>query len=279
MTRIFLLLGAAFLFAATPAQAQGPSAAYLGFSAAAHNKYKTAIVFYTAALRNPHLPKEERASLQDKRGVAYASIGETRQAIEDFGAVIRLEPHYLFAYFNRGAALAKEGRYQAALADFDTIIKYDPGSGAAYFYRGQTEFEARRFGAAVADFAHDVRLVPADGLASVWLYLADGRAGRAHDASALAKAATAIDTTQWPGPVVAYYLGRMTPAQLLTAAASPNTDVQADHQCQANFYMGEDALQHHLAADAKRFLSQAATHCPIMLAERTAAMIELKHLR
>lgn len=278
-----LLLGALLLFMASTfvslaARADSVGAAERGLSAAAHNKYRDAVALYSQALRRRDLSPADRAALEDKRGVAYASLGEAAKAIADFDTVIRAEPKYLFAYFNRGAALDAMGRYDAAIADFDTLIKFDPASAAAHFYRGQAEFHAGRFAPAAADFDDDVRLAPADALAVAWLHLARGRAGIGDRGRDLAKNAAAVDTARWPGPVVALYLGRLNAAQLMAAASSANRDIATDRQCQAAFYSGEGALLQHRVGDAKRALLQAERTCPVALAEYTGARAELARL-
>ncbi|HEY3920371.1 MAG TPA: tetratricopeptide repeat protein [Stellaceae bacterium] len=247
-------------------------------SAAAHNKYEDAINLYTETLRSGDLSESDRAALEDKRGVAYASTGQVEKAIADFDSVVRRKPHYLFAYFNRGAALDGMGRYAAAIADFDAVLKYDSGSGAAYFMRGQAQFHARRFAASASDFAHDVEVAPADALAVAWLDLAQRRAGK-DDRHALAKNAAAVDLKQWPGPVVALYLGKLTAKQLMAAAANPNADIQTDRQCQGNFYIGQAALLDHHPAEARRLFTEVNQHCPVTLAEYIGARAELTHLK
>ena len=281
LSKLLLLAASAAVAAglAHPARADDVAVtANRALNAAAHNKYEDAIALYTEALRSNGLSEDDRAALEDKRGVAYASTGQVEKAIADFDSVLRRKPHYLFAYFNRGAALDGMGRHAAAIADFDAILQYDPGSGAAYFMRGQAEFHAGRFVAAAGDFAHDVEVAPADALAVAWLHLAQRRAGK-DDRHALAKNAAAVDLKEWPGPVVAFYLGKLTDKQLLAAAAHPNADIQTDRQCQANFYIGQAAVLDRRPAPAGQLFREVAQHCPVTLPEYVGARAELAHLK
>jgi lipoprotein NlpI len=278
MTRFFLLLvGALILSASTPAWADGATDANRGINAAAHNKYDDAIALYTSALDGGGFSARDQASLHDKRGVAYASIGEAEKAIADFDSALRLAPDHVFAHFTRGVALDSMGRYDDAVADFAAAINYDPQSGAGYFYRGQANFHARHFATAANDFERDLSIAPEHALAIAWLYLANARLGRDAVAS-LAQNAARIDLARWPGPILALYLGKLTPNQLMAAAINSDLGVQADRQCQAYFYSGEAALLHHGNDAAKRFFQQATQHCPLTLTESAGARAELGHL-
>lgn len=277
MMRYVLLLVGAVMTASMPAWADGVIDANRGINAAAHNKYDDAIALYTEALDGGGFSAREQASLHDKRGVAYASTGQVEKAIADFDTVLRLEPDHVFAHFNRGVALDGMGRYDEAVADFDAAIKYDPQSGAGYFYRGQANFHAGHFAAAAADFERDVSIAPGHALGIAWLYLATARLG--HDAAAiLAQKVEHIDLARWPGPIVALDLGRLTPRQLMAAAASSDLGVESDRQCQTYFYSGEAALVHRRNGEAKQFFEQATRHCPLTLTEYTGAHAELIRL-
>jgi lipoprotein NlpI len=276
MTRFFRLVVGLLILSAN-AWADGAIDANRGINAAAHNKYEDAIALYTSALEGSGFSARDQASLYDKRGVAYASMGEAEKAIADFDRALRLAPDHVFAHFNRGVALDSMGRYDDAIADFAAAIAYDPQSGAGYFYRGQANFHARHFAAAASDFERDLSLAPNHALAIAWLYLANARRGR--DAAApLAQNAARIDLARWPGPVIALYLGKLTAKQVMAAAINGDLGVQADRQCQAYFYSGEAALLRHGAAAAKRFFQQATQHCPLTLTESAGARAELMRL-
>ena len=275
--RIVLLFAASILAAGT-AWADGFSDAKRAVNAAAHNKYEDAIALYSQALESGDFAPRELASLHDKRGVAYASIGQAERAIADFDAVLRLKPDYIFARFNRGVALDAAGRYDDAIADFDATIAYDPQSGAGYFYRGQAKFHAQRFAAAAEDFAQDVGFTPEHALGHAWLYLARARAGGADARYPLEQAAAALDLQRWPGPVVALYLGKLTPAQLMDATASADPGVAADRRCQADFYSGERDLIAQRRGEAKRQFALALQHCAVTLSEHVGARAELLYL-
>src|ERR1700731_342889 len=49
--------------------------------------------------------------------------------------------------------------------------------------------------------------------------------------------------TKWPAPVIRLYLGQTTSAAVLAAADDPAADVKQRRLCDANFFIGELALQ------------------------------------
>ena len=91
--------------------------------------------------------------------------------------------------------------------------------------------------------------------------------------------AASVDLKEWPGPVVAFYLGKLTDQQLLAAAANPNADIQTDRRCQANFYIGQAAMLDRRTAPAGQLFTEIAQHCPVTLPEYVGARAELAHLK
>lgn len=57
---------------------------------------------------------------------------------EDLDEVIRLNPEFVYAYYNRGNILAVLKDYRGALADYNKAIELDPRFADAYYNRGLT---------------------------------------------------------------------------------------------------------------------------------------------
>jgi lipoprotein NlpI len=70
----------------------------------------------------------------------------------------------------------------------------------------------------------------------------------------------------------------MTPDAVLAAAESPNTQMQQNQICEANFYSGELALQRGTKDEATRLFKLAVDGCPKMSIEYQSATAELKAL-
>ncbi|MGA9033544.1 MAG: hypothetical protein WB402_13595 [Sulfuricaulis sp.] len=94
----------------------------------------------------------------------------------------------------------------------------------------------------------------------------------------LPQAIAKLNMKEWPAPVIRLYLGQMTPAAVLAAAADPNGAKKTSHVCEANFYSGEWALRQGAKDEAARRFRVAARDCPKTFIEGNAAALELKRL-
>src|SRR5439155_869351 len=65
-------------------------------------------------------------------GNVYSALGDYEQALADFSAAVRLDPHESVAYNNRGNARYFLKDYEHALMDFAEAIRLDPHGPVAY---------------------------------------------------------------------------------------------------------------------------------------------------
>lgn len=70
------------------------------------------------------------------RGVAYAAVGKTDQAIADLDAALEVSPGLLGALYDRGNIKLDLGRTQDAIADFSAVIEEAPNFALAWLNRG-----------------------------------------------------------------------------------------------------------------------------------------------
>jgi tetratricopeptide (TPR) repeat protein len=71
----------------------------------------------------------------NNRGIAYAGLGNYRQAIEDFSREIEIMGR-ANAYYNRGHAYYDLGNYRKAIEDYNKAIEIKPDYEDAYINRG-----------------------------------------------------------------------------------------------------------------------------------------------
>jgi lipoprotein NlpI len=83
---------------------------------------------------------------------------------------------------------------------------------------------------------------------------------------------------KWPAPVIRLFLGQSTSGAVLAAADDPDADTKKGLVCDANFFMGELALQQGTKEEAARLFRLAAADCPRHKVARTGAVGELKAL-
>jgi tetratricopeptide (TPR) repeat protein len=102
--------------------------------------------------------KPDLYEANNSRGAAYSKLGRSTEAIEDFNRAIKLKPDYAEAYNNRGAAYNKLGRSAEAIGDFDRSISIKPDFADAYNNRGAAYYELGRRAEAMDDFNRAIKL-------------------------------------------------------------------------------------------------------------------------
>lgn len=207
------------------------------------------------------------------RGDLYRHMGNFDPATVDLNESIRLDPNYAKAYLSRGRLSYSLGQNPAALSDYDKAIQLAPDDASAYFNRGVAYFlVGAHIADAEADFKKANQLNPQDPYAALWLDLTERR----NDVpSHLAETAKQLDMTAWPAPVIRQFLGELSAAQTIAAAADEDPKKQVGQTCEANFYSGEFALLKKNRPEATRLFKLAAKDCPLGFIESTAAVAEL----
>jgi lipoprotein NlpI len=211
----------------------------------------------------------------NNRGNGYRAKGDNDRAIQDYDQAIVLNPKYAFAYNNRGNAYQAKGDNDRAIADFSQAIVLEPNYAHPYLARGRLYFFSKAVTMAESDFKKASELNPKYAYGALWLDLTERRIDVP---SHLAEAATQLDMTAWPAPLVRLYLGQMTPADVLAAAQNADARTMKGQVCEANFYSGELALLQGKRDNAIRLFRLAATDCPLDFVESPSATAELKGL-
>lgn len=119
-----------------------------------------AVVDYTEALKDPALPNDRRATILNDRAVAYARLGQTKLAIEDFNRAAQLFPEYAAIYNNRGNLLLALGHPEEAIKDFNRAIVLAPGYAAALSNRAGAFSKLGQNDEAMRDYTAAIRLLP-----------------------------------------------------------------------------------------------------------------------
>lgn len=119
-----------------------------------------AVTSYTEALKDPALPNDRRATILNDRAVAYARIGQTKLAIDDFNRAAQLFPEYAAIYNNRGNLLLALGYPDEAIKDFNRAIVLAPGYAAALSNRAGAFAKVGHNDQAIRDYTASVRLMP-----------------------------------------------------------------------------------------------------------------------
>ena len=245
-----------------------------------------AIADFTAALGI----KADDEDIHIARAQAYTLNGEHDAAIADLDAALKLN-NSLTTLVQRASSQRAKGDYDRAVADYTAALALgakalkDASIDAwdIQSERGYTQFIAGRYAAAAADFDQALTLGSAARAGDVlwlpyqaaWLHIARARAGQ-NDAEELARNAGKIDLKQWPGTLVAFFLGKATIDQI----SPPSNHGAMGHarECNLSFFTAEQALSKNDSAEATRLFTRARAVCNIHTLHYLVAGVELKRL-
>ena len=245
-----------------------------------------AIAYFTAALAI----KPDDASVYVARAQNHHLNSQYDAAIADFDAALKLN-NSADTLVERANSLVAKGDTDRAVADYTAALALagkdaKPGGLDAsdiYSERGYAQFIGARYAAAADDFdkaltlgsaarAGDVLWLPYQ---AAWLHIARARAGQ-NDAEELARNAGKIDLKQWPGTLVAFFLGQATLDQL----SPPSSHGAMGHarECNLAFFSGQQALIKNDSAEAARQFTRARAVCNIHTVLYLAVGVELQRL-
>jgi tetratricopeptide (TPR) repeat protein len=244
---------------------------------------ENAIADFTAALA----VKPGDAGFIIARGQAYHFNRQYDLAIADFDAALKLD-NSANTVVQRAASLRAKGDYDRAAADYTAALALGGKEAGLegweiYNERGYSQFLAARYDAAADDFEKALTIGTASHNGDVlWLpyqaallHIARARAGQ-NDAEELTRNAAKLDLKQWPGTLVAYFLGQATLDQL--SPPSSHGAMGRGRECNLSFFTGEQATIKKDSAEATRLFTRAHEVCNVHTVTALATMVELKRL-
>ena len=243
-----------------------------------------AIADFSAALSL----KADDGSVLLERGQDHHMNRQFDLAIADFSAALKLN-NSASTLLQRAASQRAKGAYEEAIADCTAALAIDNRDAGLeiwdiYNERGYTEFMAARYDAAAADFgkafalgaesqAGDVLWVPYQ---LAWLHIAHARAGQ-NDAEELGRLSGKISDKQWPGTLIAFFLGQIR-LEDVSAASSHGTMGRA-RECNLSLFTGEDALGKGNNEQARQLLLRAREVCNTHTLQYLVAGTELDRMK
>jgi lipoprotein NlpI len=290
-------------------RALGAAYVFRGKAQAQRNEIKAAIMDFSEALK---VDPQATDALYN-RGAAYAISGQTNYALADFAHVLDLAPNDPDTLFYRAQLYMNQGKNEAALSDLSgvlsqhpedidsrmqragisimlqrnedaivdltTMLKKDPTSPAALYNRGRAEMLKGDDTAAAQDFAAAMQNRNSNPYAALRLYIVKARRGGA-DAAPLVATAKAFPEDQWPLPIVAFYQGSLSEADLIAAAKVSNTTTTANLTAEVQYYLGQWALlKDDRKAARQHFQAAIAAKAGADNLEFIDAGLELKKLK
>ncbi|MFB4282446.1 tetratricopeptide repeat protein [Nonomuraea sp. MTCD27] len=101
-----------------------------------------------------------RMVLLANRAQLLAALGHTKEALEDYGAAIRIDPAFPDYYLERGNLLFRLGRHEEALADFERAMRAGPPLPEAHYNRAELCTVRGDVDAALDDLGRVIELDP-----------------------------------------------------------------------------------------------------------------------
>ena len=210
------------------------------------------------------------------RALAHRGLRDYERALADYDQATLFAPTDARLVTERGATYVLLDDYRKALREFDRAIALKPDNVPALESRGRVHFYLGNFAQAAADLQRALTMDSTDAYGALWLHLVRRRL-RQDDRPDLEAHAAAMDTTQWPAPLVRYLLGRLPYDSLRVAAAA--AEVKGQKQgCVAAFYLGEEALMMEETDEAMTLLGETRDSCPKELSEYKGAVAELRRI-
>ncbi|MEZ0090791.1 tetratricopeptide repeat protein [Streptacidiphilus sp. EB129] len=101
-----------------------------------------------------------RSVLRYNRAQVLAGLGRLDEALEEYRAVLGVDPHYPEYHFDLGSLLRRLGREQEALDAYEAALRLGPPFPEVYYNRGDIRNEAGDVDGALADFSYVLELDP-----------------------------------------------------------------------------------------------------------------------
>jgi len=224
---------------------------------------------------------DSNATTYVSRASLYYAKGDLDPALDDFAAALRRTPENFSIYGERGWVYLARRDYERARKDFDALYAKDPSNLLASSGRGTALFALERYSEANETF-HEIWRGFVGPEVTLWLLIAELRAGDLHGQSSEDFALGDADPNAWPAPLIKYLRGEGSEADVDSAAAAAAkpavSDNSASPDCQAAFYLGEYdlALGQNDAGLAR--LRHAFEVCRVNTFEGIASEAELRRL-
>jgi tetratricopeptide (TPR) repeat protein len=249
-----------------------------------HRLRDNAITDFSAALGF----KADDGSILVERGQNYHMNQQFDLAVADFSAALKLH-NSRSILLQRAASRRARGAYEDAIADCTAALAIEARDADLeiwdiYNERGYAEFLAARYDAAIADFrkalalgassrADDVLWLPYQ---IAWLHIAHARAGH-NDAEELGSFSGKINEKQWPGTLIAFFLGKIRLGDV--SAPSSHGTMGRSRECNLSLFTGEDTLGKGNSEQAQPLILRAREVCNIHTLQYLVAGAELDRMK
>ena len=212
------------------------------------------------------------------RGTARAAAKQYDEAISDFDDAIRLNTGDASLWERQADIYSEKGEFPHAIRDLNTALRLRPGDAALLAERGYLETYLRDYDSAARDLSASIAAKKDSPYAALWLYLVQRKSGKS-GAEDLQKNIEGIKMDVWPAPVLKFYLGTLDVEGVLSAAKNGDAIKAMAQRCEADFYLGEDALLRGKTEEAVKLFQRSVATGLSAYVEYRGAVVELNKLQ
>jgi lipoprotein NlpI len=223
------------------------------------------------------LRDNRRIEMLEAKAVAHREKGEFTQAIAAYDSIIAMRPERATVFNSRGITYQLAGDYARAVADYDSALKLRPDLAMALKNRGRAHFYLGNFAQSARDLSGGLAGDTTNAFVAVWLHMVRQRLGTA-DTAELARNVARTDPSEWPAPVAALYLERITPEQFADSLAAGDPSDRTLKRCGGAFFLGEYLLGRKRIDEATARFEEAKAICRHDETEYMASVAELGRL-
>ncbi|GII04674.1 tetratricopeptide repeat protein [Planobispora takensis] len=109
----------------------------------------------------PHEHVLHRAVLRYNRAQVLGAMGRLEESLDDYSAVVALDPDFPEHHFNVGNILRRLHREEEAIAAYERALRLSPPFPEAYYNLGDARLELGDVQGALRDFGYTIELDPA----------------------------------------------------------------------------------------------------------------------
>ena len=150
------------------------------------------------------------------------------------------------------------------------------GSAGSFRTLGMALFNMGIYTESATALQQAVEKAPTNEYVSLWLYLAQARAGKKEGLlKQLESNRSKWKEQKWPATIADLYLGRITEDQFMKLAHDADKQINSEQTCEANFYTAEWYLISDRVKEARPLLQAAVRDCPNDFSEYIGAKAQL----
>ncbi|MFC0322858.1 lipoprotein NlpI [Gallibacterium melopsittaci] len=246
-----------------------------------HLDQEVVIAKLSQVLQLEKMNHEDRAAFYFERGVLYDSLGLWTLSRFDFSQAIQLKPKMADAYNYLGIYALIEGDYDAAIDYFNAVLTIDPHYSYAFFNRGLSFYYSNRYTEAEDDLLTFYQEEITNPYRVLWLYFNELKQNPNQALALLKQRASKLSNEYWGTNIVQYYLDQISLTELrerMKKYAEKSSSQYAEVLTETYFYLAKQQLMLHNKQDAITLFKLAMVNQVYSFVEYRFALLELLRL-